>query len=203
MQENASNPKRLAIIQAATAMFLAHGYRNVSMDKIAQAAPVSKATLYNHFDSKTALFTAVVCELCNSLLQTMNHTLSTDDDVATTLKKIAHSFLELLYSPEGLGIYRLVIAETHEFPELGQMVYDNSAKLALNQLEAYLQHLNNSGCFYIHEPRFAADAFFSLLEGDLHFRCLLGIQKPPTAAEKAELAETAVAFYLRGIIYAL
>ena len=44
----------------ATRMFLAHGYRNVSMEKIAQAAPVSKATLYNHFDSKNALLAAVI-----------------------------------------------------------------------------------------------------------------------------------------------
>ena len=43
--------KRQAIVAGATRMFLAHGFRQVSMDKIAAAAPVSKATLYNYFDT--------------------------------------------------------------------------------------------------------------------------------------------------------
>jgi TetR/AcrR family transcriptional repressor of mexJK operon len=192
--------KRRAIVQAATHLFLTHNYRSVSMEKIAAAAPVSKATLYNHFSSKNELLAAVVGELCASLLQTM--TLSEDDDAVQTLQKIAAAFIELLYSSDGLAIYRLVIAESHEFPELGQMVYDNGAKLALTQLESYLQQLQNSGCYNIPDTRFAADAFFSLLKGDLHFRCLLGIQAAPTEQEKIVLCESATNFYLRGIFHA-
>jgi TetR/AcrR family transcriptional repressor of mexJK operon len=187
-------------VQAATRLFLTHNYRNVSMDKIANAAPVSKATLYNHFTSKNELFAAVVSELCTSLLQTI--TLSDDDDAEQTLKKIAAAFVELLYSPDGLAMYRLVIAESHAFPELGQLIYDNGAALALTQLEAYLQQLQNSGCYHIPDTRFAADAFFSLLKGDLHFRCLLGVQMAPTDSEKIALCESATAFYLRGIFHA-
>jgi TetR/AcrR family transcriptional repressor of mexJK operon len=74
--------------------------------------------------------------------------------------------------------------------------------LALTQLETYLQQLQNSGCFHIPDTRFAADAFFSLLKGDLHFRCLLGIQTAPTEQEKTALCESATAFYLRGILHA-
>jgi len=191
--------KRHAIVQAATQLFLTHNYRSVSMDKIAHTAPVSKATLYNHFTSKNELFAAVVSEICTSLLQTI--TLSEDDDAEQTLQKIAASFVDLLYSADGLAMYRLVIAESHEFPELGLMVYDNGAKLALTQLENYLQQLQNSGCFNISDTRFAADAFFSLLKGDLHFRCLLGIQAAPTEAEKIALCESATTFYLRGILH--
>ena len=193
--------KRYAIVQAATRLFLSNNYRSVSMDKIAQAAPVSKATLYNHFDSKNALLAAVVSELCGALLQTITQTLSTTDNVAQNLQKIAEVFVELLYSSDGLAIYRLVVAESHEFPELGQMLYDNGAKLALSQLETYLQHLNDSGRFDIPNAYFAADAFFSLLKGDSHFKCLLGIQTAPTDIEKAQLIESATTFFLRGIGY--
>jgi TetR/AcrR family transcriptional repressor of mexJK operon len=192
--------KRRAIVQAATRLFLTHNYRSVSMDKIAAAAPVSKATLYNHFTSKNDLFAAVVGELCTSLLQSI--TLSEDDNAEQTLQKIAASFVELLYSADGLAMYRLVVSESHEFPELGQLIYDNGARLALTQLESYLQQLQNTGCFYIPDTHFAADAFFSLLKGDLHFRCLLGIQAAPTEAEKTALCESATTFYLRGILHA-
>jgi TetR/AcrR family transcriptional repressor of mexJK operon len=192
--------KRQAIVQAATHLFLTHNYRSVSMEKIAAAAPVSKATLYNHFTSKNELFAAVVGELCTSLLQTI--ILSEDDDAEQTLQKIAASFVELLYSTNGLAMYRLVIAESHDFPELGQMVYDKGAKVALQQLENYLLQLQSSGCFNIPDTRYAADAFFSLLKGELHLRCLFGIQAVPTEQEKTRLIESATAFYLRGIYYA-
>ncbi len=203
MTESIETPdtKRQAIMQAATRLFLTNNYRSVSMDKIAQAAPVSKATLYNYFDSKNALLMAIVAQLCASLLQTITQTLSTADNVEQTLQKIAAAFVELLYSPDGLAIYRLVIAETHEFPELGQMVYDNGAKLALSQLETYLQQLHESGRFNIPDAHFAADAFFSLLKSDLHCRCLFSVQPPPNALEKTLLIESAAAFFLRGIGY--
>ncbi len=194
--------KRHAIVKAATQLFLTHTYRGVSMEKIAQSAPVSKATLYNHFDSKHDLFAAVIRQLCNGLLQTMTQTLSTRDDVAKNLEKIATAFVELLYSADGLAIYRLVIAEAHEFPQLGQMVYDNGAKLAIEQLTHYLQQLHDNQQFNISNPYFAADAFFSLLKGDLHFRCLLGIQTIPTSVEKTHLIHAATDFYLRGILHA-
>lgn len=196
-----SDTKRQAIMQAATTLFLTHNYRSVSMDKIAQAAPVSKATLYNYFSSKNELLAAVVSELCAALLKTIIQTLSTTDNVEQNLQKIAASFVELLYSPAGLAIYRLVISESHEFPELGQLTYNSGAKLILAQLENYLQHLNDSGRISIPNAHFAADAFFSLLKSDLHCRCLLSVQPPPNEFEKTQLIESATAFYLRGIGY--
>jgi TetR/AcrR family transcriptional repressor of mexJK operon len=45
------------------------------MDKIAQAAPVSKATLYKYFASKSDLLAAVIKELCAVLLQTIDSVL--------------------------------------------------------------------------------------------------------------------------------
>lgn len=194
-----TDPKRQAIIEAATRLFLENNYRSVSMDKIAQTAPVSKATLYNHFDSKNDLVAAVVTKLCSSLLQTISQTFSTKQDVETNLKKIARELVDLLYSPEGLAIYRLLIAESYEMPELGQRAYDSGARLALDDLQAYLQQLQNSGQFHIPDTRFAAESFFSLLKGDLLFRCLLGLEPPPNEMQKEQLIEAATELFLRGI----
>lgn len=193
--------KRQAIIDAATHLFLENNYRSVSMDKIAQTAPVSKATLYNHFNSKNDLLVAVVHEICASIVQAVTQTLSTTDDIKSNLKKIASTLVDVIYSTGGLAIHRLLVAESHEFPELGQMVYYTGVRPTQEQFETYLQHLNDSGQFSIPDPSFAADSFFSLLEGKLHFRCLLGVQPPPNEEEKIQLIESAIAFFLRGIGY--
>lgn len=58
--------KREAILQAAIAEFLAHGFDATSMDKIAASAAVSKRTVYNHFPSKDDLFEAILLQLWDS-----------------------------------------------------------------------------------------------------------------------------------------
>jgi TetR/AcrR family transcriptional repressor of mexJK operon len=195
------DPKRAAIIAAATPLFLAHGYSKISMEKIAAAAPVSKATLYNHFSSKDALLEAVIAQFCSSLLQTLNQAVATVDNLETNLYKIATAFVELIFCADALAMYRLVIAESRDFPQLGQLVYDSSAQAVLKCLGDYLRQLNSNGQFSKMEPEFTADAFFSLLKGDRHFQCLLGLKTPPTTVEKQVLVEKTVAFYLRGIGY--
>lgn len=202
MTSESTDPKRLAIISGATRMFLAHGYRNVSMDKIARAAPVSKATLYNHFDSKNALLAAVISGLCRSLLQTLTQATIESDDVENNLNKIATSAVDLIFTEDALAIYRLVIAESPDFPELGQLFYESGPQAALTQLEDYLRRLNAGGRFNIADPVFAADAFFSMLKGDLHLRCLLTKTLRPSADEKKRLVTQVISFYMRGILHA-
>lgn len=194
------DPKRQAIIDGATRMFLAHGYRNTSMEKIAQSAPVSKATLYNHFDSKSALLAAVIAERCTLLLQTMNHATIDSDDVASNLTQIATSAVDLIYAEDSLAIYRLIIAESPDFPELGRLFYQSGPQPVLAQLEAYFRRLDAEGRCNIADPVFAADVFFSMLKGDLHLRCLLTKAIRPSAEQKNRLIEQVIAFYMRGMI---
>ena len=193
--------KRQSIIKGATTLFLKHGFNTVSMDKVAQSAPVSKATLYKYFDSKNDLLAAVIDELCGSLWQTMEDVPIDSESVEHNLKKIASAFVNLIFSKEGLAIYRLVVAECYDFPELGKLVYETGPKSALSQLEQYLNTINKRDQVNITDLTFTADSFFSLLKGDLHFQCLLGIKAPPSVVEKKALINQVVAFYMQGFLY--
>ncbi|MEJ3656100.1 helix-turn-helix domain-containing protein [Actinomycetes bacterium KLBMP 9759] len=48
------------ILDEAAAAVLAHGYAGTSIDRVATAAGVAKGTIYLHFPSRDALFTAVL-----------------------------------------------------------------------------------------------------------------------------------------------
>jgi AcrR family transcriptional regulator len=50
------------IVREARGLFTAHGYAAVSMQQIADAAGVNKATLYHHFRDKEDLFLTIVRE---------------------------------------------------------------------------------------------------------------------------------------------
>jgi AcrR family transcriptional regulator len=49
-----------AIVLAALELFTRYGYRKTSIDNIAQAAQVAKRTVYLHFESKAAVFLAIL-----------------------------------------------------------------------------------------------------------------------------------------------
>ena len=64
--------KRAQILRGAAEVFAADGYQGASMARIAAVAGVSKGTLYNYFDTKAALFTAMsrmnapdICRMCS------------------------------------------------------------------------------------------------------------------------------------------
>ncbi len=201
MTLESTNIKRQAIIEGATEMFLQYGFKGSSMDKIAHAAPVSKATLYKYFDSKDALLAAVIENLSLNLFQVVDEVSIETESIENSLKKIAMAFVDLIFSKDALGIYRLIIAECKNFPESGQLVYDSAPKIVTHQLKKYLHDLNQRGQVAIAEIDFAAEAFISLLKGDLHFKCLLGIKKQASVEEKNQLIEQTVTFFMRGFVH--
>jgi AcrR family transcriptional regulator len=50
------DPKREAILTAAFAQFSQYGLRKTSMEDIARAVGISRASLYSHFENKDAIF---------------------------------------------------------------------------------------------------------------------------------------------------
>lgn len=59
--------RRLKVVQAAEAVFASHGFRGTSMEAIAEAAGMSKVTVYGYFRDKEAVFTAVAEHLADRL----------------------------------------------------------------------------------------------------------------------------------------
>ncbi|MBN2702207.1 MAG: TetR/AcrR family transcriptional regulator [Methylothermaceae bacterium] len=193
-----SNSKRQAILRAAKAAFIAHGYSGASMEAIAEAAPVSKPTLYSHFNGKQDLFAAVIAAQCDKLLGTLSNVHTEFYEPAAGLKSIARAFVELVYRSESLSLYRLIIAEQQHFPQLGELVYGSSAGPVLRQFAAYLRELDRCGALRVPDVDTSSRLLFGMLKGDEHFRCLLGLQPGLSEAEKERLVDASVSLFLKG-----
>lgn len=196
------NPKRQAILTAARQVFLAHGYSGASMEAIAEAAPVSKPTLYSHFHGKHDLFAAVIAGQCETLLSTLSAAPAALPDAAGGLKTIAAAFVDLLYAEESLALYRLLIAEQAHFPALGEQVYRASAAPAMALLSGYLTELHQRGLLAVPDAGCSSQLLLGMLKGAAHLRCLLGLQAGLSAAEKGQLIDAAVTLFLRGHAHA-
>ncbi|WP_327250680.1 TetR/AcrR family transcriptional regulator [Streptomyces sp. NBC_01244] len=118
--------KRRAITAAAAAEFLAEGYAAASMDAITSRSGVSKATVYKHFGTKERLFLAVI----GGMLREIRAGLEFDDsrlteaaDLRAALIALSVEWAGLLLRPDVMTLHRLVIGETHRFPQLGRLWY--------------------------------------------------------------------------------
>lgn len=187
--------RRRAILEAARRLFLDRGYAGTSMEAIAAAAGVSKATLYSHFTGKEALFGAIVEERCRNLLAPLEAAANGDAAITDRLRRFAARFTELVTEPEAVALYRLVLAEAPRFPELARTFHACGPERAMARLAEVLAATEGRE-IVAGDPRAAAELFFTLLVGPWHTRVLLGLERPD-AATLAQRAEQAVRRFLR------
>lgn len=189
--------KRQAILAAAQALFLRHGYEGSSMEAIAREAGVSKLTVYSHFSDKETLFLEAVKAKCEEQLPELFATRDTPDALEAQLLSIGRAFLRLIDSPESLAMHRLMIGLGHSNPPLVQLFYDAGPGRILGELERVLRQADQRGELRIAQPRAAAEHFCALLKGGHNFRLLIGLAQPQTAAEAERHAREVVGLFMR------
>ena len=192
-----SDAKRAAILAAGTRMFLAAGYSAVSMDAIADAAPVSKPTLYNYFPGKQALFAAVVSDVCARMSAAVEMAERDAGDVRSDLEVIARAYVDIVYSPDCLALYRVIIAELKNFPELGRLAYASGAIPIIKAISRYLRGVDASAGVRFPRVDEAARVLMGLLSGDDFHRCLMGLSPTLTPRERGRLVKRVVDRFLR------
>ena len=79
------------IIQVSIDLFADSGYQNTSLSDIADGVGIKKPSLYNHFDSKEAIFLAVLEEVKNRMVKVIHQEI-TYTEKGTTEKKLQQVF---------------------------------------------------------------------------------------------------------------
>jgi TetR/AcrR family transcriptional regulator, mexJK operon transcriptional repressor len=160
--------RRQAIIQAATEVFLRHGYLGASMDEVAARASVSKQTVYKQFQDKQHLFAEIILDttvhVVDRLSNAAANTLQDVRDVRKALRDLADGLLRGLLQPDVLRLRRLVIAEADRFPEVGRAWFDQGFDRALVILGESMQRLADRGLLRnLGDPTLAAYQFAGLV----------------------------------------
>lgn len=79
--------RRELIEQAATRVFAEHGYAGASIDEIARRSEVSPPVVYDHFDSKLALFTRLLERTRDELLAMWVRELAGEDPTQLRMER--------------------------------------------------------------------------------------------------------------------
>jgi len=192
-----NNAKMRQIFAAARKVFMKSGYGAASMDAIAREAAVSKATLYTHFDSKDALFEALIVAECKHFSGQIGQRAFDEPDIQKALRSLAEDFNELLCTDESLAMYRIVVAEAPRFPELGRIFYDSGPRVMIDRIADLLARAAARGLLAIGDARIAAVQFISLVRGDSHLTRILGVKAAAKNAA-ADYIDSGVKLFLAG-----
>lgn len=169
-------PKRRQILAGAREVFTELGFERASVDVIAARAGVSKATVYNHFRDKDALFTASFMEGADDVRKELKGVLEgTSDDLEDTLQRTGERMVSVLLSPNALALRRNIVAEVARFPELGRMLYEQGPRLTIELISGFLSRWTEKGLLRVEDPKAAAVQFVALCEADLLTRTYLGV----------------------------
>ena len=189
--------KRHEILDAAMALFLRNGFVGTSIDEIADAAHVSRQTIYNNFKSKEALFEALAERFVKQAVGPLLDPAIADADLDGTLRDLARRWLSLVLQPSSLAMHRLVVSEGHQFPQLMRQLYDVGARRTFVHLANFLEEQTRRGSLSVADPMVAAEQFFGMLLGHRQIRALLGIGDDGQPEAINQAAAATVATFLR------
>ena len=105
-----SNERREQLLGVASRLFAASGYDATTMDQVAVAAGVTKPLLYQHFESKHALYEEIVTSAATELLDRLAVAASPD---ASPREKVERGFRAYFTSVLGDDVaFRLLLIES-------------------------------------------------------------------------------------------
>jgi AcrR family transcriptional regulator len=189
---------RQRILDAATQLFLDHGYGSTSIEAVAARAGVSKRTFYDRFDDKQALFAAVVHGIIERIRPGADVPLLEGATLSAVLRHLARLMLQAALSPPAIALHRLVTGESMRFPELAYAVENDGIKSEAIMLIGGLLARELPAVNVSEKLRaFAAEQFIDMVIG-VPQRRAMGFGTPMTSGELDAWAAQVVAFFLRG-----
>jgi TetR/AcrR family transcriptional regulator, mexJK operon transcriptional repressor len=197
----ADDPRRLrmaetraAILRAARPIMLRDGLGGTTLDRVAAEGGIAKMTLYRHFPSKEALFEGLVTATCESMREGLENAPTADMDkpIGNRLADELSAFTSALIEPDGLALYRLIVADGWRFPDLAR-VFEQSGMRVIRRRIAEL--LETSGVPADRSGQVAGE-LVALALGDAYQRAILGIAEEGDGDAFARQIDAAVSYGL-------
>jgi AcrR family transcriptional regulator len=99
------------VLSHSESLFTINGYKNTSMDMIAEKCEISKPTLYNYFDSKSSLFLELFTRFQSEIAEKSRALMAQNKDKSLIIEEIID--LSLDFVQEKRDFLRMMIRDHH------------------------------------------------------------------------------------------
>jgi AcrR family transcriptional regulator len=193
---SANQQRRQRLLDVATALFMAKGFDNTSLDQVVAQAGGSKQTVYRYFGSKQGLFYAVIEHVTDQVIGVYSLEQASVEDYAEVLRAFAENYMSFVLGDQGRDLARAVISHSlvsndvaEKFLELGP---DRYVRLA-----SYFDRLVEAGKLQMDDTTLAATQWLGALRGDYHVRRLVDARYQCTSEQIKEAADAATEMFIR------
>jgi TetR/AcrR family transcriptional regulator, mexJK operon transcriptional repressor len=191
--------RRDLFLDAAMEVFVERGFEAASLQEIVARAGGSLATLYRLFGNKEGLFQAVIERKAHSVFGALDVPRNLDREPAEVLREIGSQLLDLILSPEAIGVHRLIISEAAKNPQLRETFMALGPRRVYEFLADYFSAQTKAGRLAVGDPSLATVQFLEMIKGDYYMRRLLGEEVRLSAKERRRVVDHAVGIFLQGV----
>jgi hypothetical protein len=150
----------------------------------------------SYFPDKRVLFVEIATQECRRQADEALELIDMTADPRLVLTQAAERMVGFLTSDLAQGVFRICVAESEKFPELGRAFYQSGPMLGRARLKQYFEQAIARGELRIDDLDLAADQFAELCKADLFPRMVFGISRSFTPEETARVIHGAVATFL-------
>ncbi|NCP65361.1 MAG: TetR/AcrR family transcriptional regulator [Paraglaciecola sp.] len=144
----AKDQRRMSLLMAALDEFFEKGFSAARMQDIAKRVHLSKGTLYLYFDSKQALFKALIEEVALPTLTTTLQQSIGDQPAPAALKALMQNVTRVIRHSPLPRIVKVIIADGKAFPDLVSFYRTQVLDRVFTLIDSLLQKGVQQGHWY-------------------------------------------------------
>ncbi len=183
------------VLDAALKVFAEAGYSGTTMDAVAIESGLSKPTLYQYFESKEALFSAMLHGERDQMLEFFQH--PSGKGMVADLHGFAWDYADAVLRPDLLSLARLIIGEVQRFPEIGRAYQQSGPDRLLSGIMDYLSCRRAAGELDFDDAELAAQDLWGLILSAPRTQALYMPDAPPSRAEIARYVNNGLRVFLK------
>lgn len=157
-------PTRRHIIAVARRLFAERSFASTGLDTVATQAGLSRRSLYNHFSDKQELYRAVMEKGLFEAAAKIPLLPASGQSAYSGLFIFSERLFDLLASPLHMELLAAVIKDGADQPWLREAYRRQLREPLLEKLEHCFMRLDQSGDYYIQDPRLLAGLYLAMLE---------------------------------------
>ena len=189
--------RRHQILQQGMRCFAERGFRGTTTRELAEAVGITEAALYRYFESKEALYAAIVDEKVRQpgWAESLEDAARAGDDRAV-FEGLARSMLESVQADS--SFLRILLYTGLEGHELSEPFFASRIRRLRDFLTGYLERRIADGAFRPVDPVLGARALLGMVFDHMLVREIFH-QDPVPDTAAAQVAESFASIFLNGI----
>jgi len=167
--------RRMALINAATRVFIREGYDSATMDKVATEARVSKRSIYECYENKAALLSAVAEQVADRDMaaifvpRELDHLPARD-----ALLAIGRAIAGRAHDRDAAARFRVIVTESRHFPGIARKMRESTLSCIEGAIEDYFRVQLRRGTLRLAAPGRAAKLYVQMVCTELYEHALFG-----------------------------